>query len=148
MHCTNGIIIQRPSRDPLIFLPAAPCAEERRVKRRSFAIITKELDTYYALPEKLNPVTVAEVEVNYDLIFEVIFRKRDFGWLLARYYNNLWAENQIVLGWTPFHYDVAEETDERVHNVHYLPAIKALPTKMNAVQEVLNQTKLKAEKLA
>ena len=89
MHCTNDIIIQRPSCDPLIFLPAAPCTEERRVKWRSFATITKELDTYYALPEKLNPVTVAEVEVNYDFIFEVIFRKRDFVWLLACYYNNM-----------------------------------------------------------
>ena len=64
MHCTNGIIIQSPTCDPLISLPAAPCTEEQRVKLRSFATITKELDIYYAPPEKLNPPTVAEVDVN------------------------------------------------------------------------------------
>ena len=138
MHCTNSIIIQPPTHDPLISLPAAPCTEEESVKRQSFATITKELGTYYALPEKLNPPTVAEVEVNNDLIFKVISRKKDLVWLLAHYYNNMRAENQIVPGWTGFHHNKADETDERVHNIHYLPAIEGLLTKMSVVQEILN----------
>ena len=147
MHCTNGIIIQSPTRDPLISLPATPCTEEQRVKRRSFATITKELDTFYALPENLNPPTVAEVEVNNACIFEVISMKKDFVWPLARSYNNMRAENQIVPGWTGFHHELADETDERVRSVHYLPVIEDPLTKMSVVQETLNQIKLKAEKI-
>ena len=66
------------------------------MKQRSFATITKELDRYYALLEKLKPPTVAEVEVNNDLIFEVISSKKNFVWFLARYYNNMRVENQTV----------------------------------------------------
>ena len=147
MHCTNGIIIQLLTRNPLISLPAALCTEERRVKWRSFATISKELDTYFAPPGKLNPPIVAEVEVKNDLIFEVKSRKKDFVWLLARYCNNMRAKSQIVPGWTGCQHEVADEADERVYNVHYLPAIEGSPTKMSAVEEILNQIKLKTKKI-
>ena len=111
------------------------------MKQRSFATITKELDRYYALLEKLKPPTVAEVEVNNDLIFEVISSKKNFVWFLAHYCNNLRAENQTVPGWSGFYQEVADESDKRVHNVYYLPAVEALPTKIIVVQDILNKKK-------
>ena len=77
----------------------------------------------------------------------MISRKKDFVWLLARYYNNMRAENQIVPGWAGFHHELAVETLERVCNVHYLPAIEDPLRKMSVLQETLNQIKLKAEKI-
>ena len=60
----------------------------------------------------------------------------DFVLLLARYYNNMRAKNQIFPGWTGFHHEVSDETDEKVHNVHYLPATEGSPTKISVVQEI------------
>ena len=144
MHCTYGI--QHPTCDPLISLLAAPWTEEQRVKQQSFATITKELHRYYALLEKLKPPTVVVVEVNNDLIFEVISSKKNFVWFLAHYCNNLRAENQTVPGWSGFYQEVADESDKRVHNVYYLPAVEALPTKIIVVQDILNKKKTESRR--
>ena len=49
--------------------------------------------------------------------------------------------------WSGFHYEVAPEDEQGLPTAYYLPTIDGSPTKMEVIQELLSQIKIKAEHL-
>ena len=148
MHCTNGIIVQRTAPQHIMQHTTVETVNQRIGKIRSFAAVTRELDAYYTPSVKVNPPTISNVQSNTNMIYQLISKKSDFLWLIARYVNGARiVEQQKVPGWTGFHNEVTNTIDPGLHFVDYLPAIDGSPTKMETVQEILMQIKMKSEKL-
>ena len=63
------------------------------------------------------------------------------------YYNEGRANEQIIPGWTGFNHEITDIADDIIHTVTYLPTIPKSPTKLETIQEILIQIKLKSEKL-
>ena len=147
-HCTNGIIVQRTAPQHIMQHTTVETVNQRIGKIRSFSAVTKELDAYYTPSVKVNPPTISNVQSNTNMINQLISKKSDFLWLIARYFNGArMVEQQKVPGWTGFHNEVTNTIDPGLHSVYYLPAIDGSPTKMETVQEILMQIKMKSEKL-
>ena len=82
------------------------------------------------------------METETKTIHELHSKKVTFLWLLLRYYNE-----QIIPGWTGFNHEITDIADDNIHTVTYLPTIPKSPTKVETIQEILIQIKLKSEKL-
>ena len=147
MHCTNCFIIQQITTAQEIQQLISNQIPSKEGKRRSLIPVTKELGAYYAPSKRVNPPLVEGVEVSCNEIYNAISKKNDFLWLLSRYFNEARNEDQVVPNWSGFHYEVAPEDEQGLHTVHYLPAIDGSPTKMEVIQELLSQIKIKPEQL-
>ena len=145
MHCTNSIIIQQITTVQEIQQPISNQIPSKKGKSQSLIPVTKELCAYYAPAKRINPPLVEGVEVSCNEVYNAISKKNDFLWLLSRYFNEARNEDQIVPNWSGFHYEVAPEDEQGLHSVHYLPDIDGSPTKMEVIQELLSQIKIKAE---
>ena len=128
MHCTNGIFIQQITTAQEIQQPISNQIPSKEGERRSLIPVTKEVDAYYA------PSPIVEgVGVSCKEIYNAISKKNDFLWLLSRYFNEARNEDQVVPNWSGFHYEVAQEDEQGLHTVHYLPTIDGSPTKMEVI---------------
>ena len=150
MHCTNGIIIQKPVSTNEPPRPDSVQSNDTiRPRRRSFIPIVNETQNYYPPPKRVNPGSLRSIDIDTNLIHGVISKKADFLWTLARYQSTtVTPDSQKIPGWTGFHHQVMKlPMPEPISKVYYLPSIDQSPTKMSTVQEVLLQVKAKAEAL-
>ena len=151
MHCTNGIIIQKPTVTAQIVDHATPIRidKSKRPKRRSFTPLISEIQPYYQPSTKANPTIIDSIERNTNKFNELLSMKADFLWIVARYYQRqLQSNEQLIPGWTGFHHEVTNtDTPTMTSNIYYLPTINKSPTKMDTVQEILFQVKAKSEAL-
>lgn len=146
MHCTNGIVVQLcndSERSPKEF------SRKNTERRRTFRAIETEHPKYTAkersCPDPLEFTTLNLQNSNNTGNGKEcadISSRIDFLWVLLR------TIDGNVPNWTGFNYLIQEENpNENIHNIAYLPAINASPTKLDTVLELLQQSKLKAEKL-
>ena len=71
----------------------------------------------------------------------------DMLWVIIRHQVVQDGKAQSVPSWTGFFNEVSNTNSEKLHSIHYLPAIDQSPTRFDTVQEVLRQVKAKAEAL-
>lgn len=138
MHVTNGIVIQ---------LKQQSNNETRRIsqrlnsdRKRSFEAVENPLLKYHATKKKDGPENKKLPQENESGLFRAC-ELLNFFWAFLRAHSNL------VPGWKGFNYLITPEPNDQVHNICYLPAINKSPTKMDAVLELLTQSKMKAERL-
>ena len=137
MHCTNGIIIQRKSRNS--HPDEAPTEENTNslVKRKSFDPVDIDITPYYQL-QRVPPDKIPEMERSTNIIKEYLSKKGDSLWILLRRRKtyNTDSEKQDIPGWTGFYHEVTNASEEPIHEIHYLPQINSLPAKYDTVQEI------------
>eukprot|EP00794_Sanderia_malayensis_P021054 gene21054-23110_t len=141
MHCTNGIMVQLAQpEDEIVHQPVSP--------------VTKKARSYRALQTDLDPVCNNK-RVNPDSIpyqmqpiqeCEIISKYTDFLWSLLKQQAAAQELHYSIPNWTGFNALISEEIPT-FHRIPYLPAIDALPTKLEIVLELLQQSKIKAELL-
>ena len=136
MHCTNGIIIQKKSRNGQP--DEAPTEQNTNplVKRKSFALVDIDITAYHQL-QRAPPDRIPKIERNTNIIKDYLSKTGDSLWILLglqRTYNTD-SEEQDIPGWTGFHHEVTNASEEPIHDIHYLPAINSSPTKYDTVQE-------------
>ena len=147
LHVTNGIIIQLSSKTEEPEQSVSIATPEFRPRRRSFKPIMKE-DVFYTAPKRVNPLIVEAVEMKSNEIHQILAKKEDLIWLLARYKSSEFSpDEQKVPGWTGFFHQVLTPSHDGNHlsKTFYLPSIAQPPTKISTVQEALFQVKEKAE---
>ena len=87
MHCTNGIMIQRPSdisRDESVQLTIEHASKDTS-KRRSFEPINTSILPYKKPRNRPTPQLIEDVIVENNLFFELVSKTADWIWLFARY---------------------------------------------------------------
>ncbi|XP_066920335.1 uncharacterized protein [Clytia hemisphaerica] len=138
MHVTNGIVIQ---------LKHESNNQTRRIsqrlntnRKRSFEAVENPLLKYNSTKKRDGPENKKLPKENESDLFRAC-ELLNFFWAFLRAHSNL------VPGWKGFNYLITPEPNDQVHNICYLPAINKSPTKMDAVLELLTQSKIKAEKL-
>ena len=153
LHCTNGIIIQRPisAGETSLWqeIPQEPCTDISRLQKHSFKAIEVESQNHIPVQKRVAPTAVQSIEMGSNAIYAAISRKEDFVWILSRYKSSeISAEAKEVAGWTGFHHQVSStEKRNQISKVFFLPSIDESPTKFSTVQEVLFQVKAKSEAL-
>ena len=111
--------------------------------------IMKE-DVFYNAPKRVNPLIVEAAEMKSNEIHEILAKREDLIWFLARYKSSEFSPGeQKVPSWTGFYHQVLTPTqdDNHISKTFYLASIAQPPTKISTVQEVLCQVKQKAEAL-
>ena len=145
MRFTNEILIHRKSRNGQP--DEAPTEENANplVKRKSFAPVDIDITPYHQL-QRVPPDKIPEIERNTNIIKEYLSKKGDSLSILLRRQKtyNTDSEEQDIPGWTGFHHEVTNASEEPIHDIHYLPAINSSPAKYDTVQEILTQVKAKA----
>ena len=117
MHCTNRIAIQKN-----ITICESSCVTDtpqRLPKRKSFS------------------------KKSYEIAFYGQASKRRYLMLVNECYNEYMSEKEGL----QYAASVRLMANAEVHNVHYLPSIDQSPTKLDTVQEILNQLKAKIVQL-
>ena len=71
----------------------------------------------------------------------------DTLWVMAKSQAHANRAEQRIPNWTGFNYLISDDDNNSYHNIEYLPATNQLPFSHNTVLELLNQFKIKAEKL-
>ena len=71
----------------------------------------------------------------------------DTLWVMAKSQAHANHAEQRIPNWTGFNYLISDDDNESYHNIEYLPAINQSPSSHDTVLELLNQFKIKAEKL-
>ena len=143
VHCTNGIIVQRPSNSSSF--PSRPAVlEEVRSRKRSFQPLYQTDKKPLPIQKKVVPPPLQAVEVNNNALCEAISKKSDFVWVTSRFQAVQFNQDQMVPSWTGF-FQSSSDPCEDISKVVYLPSIAESPTKMSTVQEILLQVKAKAE---
>ena len=145
MHCTNGIIVQVKSarQDSEINIDQI---QTKVSKRKSFKARNIEITPYFQ-SERVAPGTMTTITRNSNKHLELVSKKGDLIWALARYQLILEGEDQVIPGWKGFYQEVTDSQNKPLHEVFYLPAINQSPTKFDTVQEMLKQVKEKASAL-
>ena len=148
MHCTNGIMIQRPS-NPIAVDDTKFKAEQtpkETTMRRSFTPVNTSVYPYKKPKDRPTPQLLDNVIVENNLFSEMVSKAKHWIWLLARYQSVQLLSSQIVPGWSGFNSETIDDSF-KAHKVSFLPAINQSPTKMDTVHEVLKQVKRKSELL-
>ncbi len=145
MHCTNGIVVQLVNEDGNVpSTSASSDTPEHRNRARAFEGMQTIIQPVFA-KKRQNPEKIhAELKPLGDL--EKKSRQIDILWVLLR---NIAAVRDLpysIPNWTGFNALISERSDSW-HRVVYLPAINQSPTKLETVQELLVQSKEKAEAL-
>ena len=85
IHCTNGIMIQRPlnMEENRTFSEIEESTEG--VRRRSFKPVDTSIEPYRKPANYPSPDLVDDITLENDLLSEVLSRSNDWIWLLARY---------------------------------------------------------------
>ena len=84
LHVTNGIIIQLSSKTEEPEQSVSIATPEFHPRKRSFKPIMKE-DVFYTAPKKVNPLKVEAVKMKLNEIHQILAKKEELIWLLARY---------------------------------------------------------------
>jgi len=144
MHCTNGIVAQLPSESnqQLPIDTAATTTTVDRTRRRSFKPIENEICKY--ISRKREPpkddYSLLKLQSNDEIDFKSSCLI-DFIWVVLK------ERGKKIPNWTGFNYLISKTQEEKVHQIAYLPAINASPTKLDTVLEILIQSKAKAENM-
>ena len=145
MHCTNGIMIQRPrnleENGTCFVIDQTPTEKSLR---RSFTPIDTSITPYKKPTKCPSPELISAITLENDLLSEVISKSNDWIWLFARYQCAQFSSSQTIPGWSRFHSKTMDDNFE-THRVSFLPAINQSPTELDTVHEVLQQVKRKTE---
>ncbi len=137
MHVTNGIIIQIKRETAGNFQVTPRIMDQRK---RSFKPLENEV-AQYRRQTREEPTHLRTVEEGIQDSQIESSKLVDFFWVLLRIYSD------TVPSWKGFNYLIHPYSNERVHEISYLPAINQSPTKLDTVLELLCQSKEKAEKI-
>ena len=146
LHCTNGIIIHRPTLNDIVQdFPQQQSTDTFHKRKRSFEPIDKDETNHIPIQKKITPTTLESVKYLVILYMRLFLRKEDLIWAMSRFQSVEIFKDQKVAGWTGSHEQVSSpECKDEVPKVIYLPSIGESPTKVT-VLEVLQQVKAKAE---
>lgn len=149
LHCTNGIIIQSSpvvlSQPESASLPTLS-QTVRKAKPKMFKAMAIEIPTYVHI-KRQNTENLRNIQRN---MFETDERRSfaiDTMWIIAKCQANIANVEQNIPNWTGFNSMLCDGVSDDYHQIGYLPAINQSPTSYETVLELLNQSKLKAEKL-
>ena len=140
MHCTNGILIQKPAtiQQPVSQKPVFNSYSNKR----SFNGIRSDLEPYYSV-SRSSPKPISNIAFQNFTTDKTISKKEDFIWIIARQQASQ-LHKPLLPGWTGFH-NLTKPDNKEPHSVHYLPSIDKPPTEMSTIQEILKQIKVKSE---
>ena len=94
--------------------------------------------------KRVNALNAEAVEMKSNKIHQILAKKEDLTWLLAKYNPSEFPpDEQKVPDWTGFYHQVLTLThdDNHVSKMFYLPSIAQPRTKIRTFQEVLCQVK-------
>ena len=86
LHCTNGIMTQKPTLDGIV----QGCLQQQstdtfRKRKRYFKWIDEDETNHIPIQKKITPMTMASVEVFGNTMYEAIPRKEDLIWVMSRF---------------------------------------------------------------
>ena len=146
MDCTNVIIIQGKVEMINQMKPQRKKVQTYLLKENYLLPVDIDIKQHQQL-QQVSLDKIPEIERNINIIKEYLSKKGDFLWILLwrQKTDNSDNEEQIIPGWTGFHHEVTNASEELMHDIHYLPARNDSPTKYDTIQEILTQVKAKAE---
>ena len=115
-------------------------------KRKSFTPVNNDILHYYQ-SERVHPTIMHHVLWYLNKEAELLSKKGDLLWALVRNQLPSEGEQQKIPGWKRSYQEVANNENEPIHDIHYLPVINQSPTKFDTVQKMLVQVKAKVNAL-
>ena len=113
MHCTNGIMIQRPrnlEENGTCFVINQTSME--KTIRRSFTPVDTNITPYKKPTKRPSPELINGITLENDLLSEVISKSNGWIWLFARYQCVQLSSSQTVPGWSGFHSKTMDDNFE------------------------------------
>ena len=148
MHCTNGIVIQK-SHVPSSSQSTSETVQHQETGKqriKTFTAMTTEIPAYIQT-KRQNTDIHQDVQRNMHEGEERCSHMTDTLWVMAKSQARANRAEQRIPNWTGFNYQISDDDNDSYHNIEYLPAINHSPSSHDTVLELLNQSKIKAEKL-
>ena len=149
LHCTNGIVIQSSGvvlNTPEPSSAVVPVFAQPKPKAKKFQPLPLEIPSYVQIKRRSTDNTT-NVELNVNQEEAQHSRMIDTLWIIAKSQANRMNLEQQIPNWTGFNYLMCNNDSDNYHTIGYLPSINQPSTSHDTVLELLNQSKMKAEKL-